>query len=561
MAAGKQDSRQKMINMMYLVFIAMLALNIGKEVLATLGVLNVDLEKSVVEFSSSNDLNYKTFEQNKSNNYYAVASSITPKLKVVADDYFNYLKSIKDYLISKGDNNYKISRTHKVTGEKDTIVDYQIMDKSQDLDELFFTPQGSTEKGEEFTSKYQNFPNEIISLLDSLTSLDNARDAKDEYVDFDFSSIRNLVTTRFNFSEYVTNRDGAEQPFLEYHYKGFPKIASLAKISKMQSDIRYVENKLLNLIRSSIADREGGLNTYQTLLETTKSSYYTGERVDAAVVMGKKDSSFEAERVELSVNGKPLLSSEYKLENGKVVLNKKFSSPGIYKLEGELKFLKNDELQSVAVNQEFSVINRPNMAVISAVNNNVLYKVLPNPLSVSIPGVPSNSLRVSSNVGSVNKKGNLFEISIPFEAKSKKVKINVSGSLDGNTISPPPMEFLVKSPPPPEASLKVNNDFYTGSKKVLRAYLGPGTVSAKFPEWFNYNLEVLVTGFDVKIGNLPSKKVDGNRMSNNSRVLSDIKNSSKGTAVSITNIKTVTKIGGKNYKLPNEARSFVLFIN
>jgi gliding motility-associated protein GldM len=329
----------------------------------------------------------------------------------------------------------------------------------------------------------------------------------------------------------------------------------------MQSDIRYVENKILNLVRSSIADREGGLNTYQTLLETTKSSYYTGERVDAAVVMGKKDSSFEAERVELTVNGKPLLTSEYKLENGKVVLNKKFSSPGIYKLEGELKFLKNNQLQSVAVNQEFSVINRPNTAVISAVNNNVLYKVLPNPLSVSIPGIPSNSLRVSSNVGSVSKKGNLFEISIPFESKSKKVKISVSGSLDGNTISPPAMEFLVKSPPPPEASLKVNNDFYTGSKKVSRAYLGPGTVSAKFPEWFNYNLEVLVTGFDVKVGNLPSKKVKGNRMSNNSRVLSDIKNSSKGTAVSITNIKTVTKIGGKNYKLPNEARSFVLFIN
>jgi len=45
--AGKLDSRQKMINMMYLVFIAMLALNIGKEVLATLGVLNDDLESSI----------------------------------------------------------------------------------------------------------------------------------------------------------------------------------------------------------------------------------------------------------------------------------------------------------------------------------------------------------------------------------------------------------------------------------------------------------------------------------------------------------------------------------
>ena len=47
MAAGKQDSRQKMINMMYLVFIAMLALNISKEVLGTLGILNEEIENSI----------------------------------------------------------------------------------------------------------------------------------------------------------------------------------------------------------------------------------------------------------------------------------------------------------------------------------------------------------------------------------------------------------------------------------------------------------------------------------------------------------------------------------
>ena len=51
--AGKLDSRQKMINMMYLVFIAMLALNIGKEVLATLGILNNDLENSITELEAT----------------------------------------------------------------------------------------------------------------------------------------------------------------------------------------------------------------------------------------------------------------------------------------------------------------------------------------------------------------------------------------------------------------------------------------------------------------------------------------------------------------------------
>ena len=54
MAAGKQDSRQKMINMMYLVFIAMLALNIDKEVLATIGVINEDLETSIEQLSDDN---------------------------------------------------------------------------------------------------------------------------------------------------------------------------------------------------------------------------------------------------------------------------------------------------------------------------------------------------------------------------------------------------------------------------------------------------------------------------------------------------------------------------
>ena len=62
--AGKLDSRQKMINMMYLVFIAMLALNIGKEVLATLGVLNDDLESSTIELEASSNASYQQIESN-----------------------------------------------------------------------------------------------------------------------------------------------------------------------------------------------------------------------------------------------------------------------------------------------------------------------------------------------------------------------------------------------------------------------------------------------------------------------------------------------------------------
>ena len=40
MASGKLSPRQKMINLMYLVLIAMLALNMSKEVLTAFGIMN-----------------------------------------------------------------------------------------------------------------------------------------------------------------------------------------------------------------------------------------------------------------------------------------------------------------------------------------------------------------------------------------------------------------------------------------------------------------------------------------------------------------------------------------
>ena len=56
MAGAKQDTRQKMIGMMYLVFIAMLALNISKEVLATLGLINDDVKNATADlFDDSSD--------------------------------------------------------------------------------------------------------------------------------------------------------------------------------------------------------------------------------------------------------------------------------------------------------------------------------------------------------------------------------------------------------------------------------------------------------------------------------------------------------------------------
>jgi uncharacterized protein YpmS len=104
--AGKSDTRQKMINMMYLVFIAMLALNISKEVLATLGILNDDLESSIVELESSSKINYDQISSNSDNLDYKIAAEMVGDIKNVSNDFYNFIQNIKDSLISSGENNY-----------------------------------------------------------------------------------------------------------------------------------------------------------------------------------------------------------------------------------------------------------------------------------------------------------------------------------------------------------------------------------------------------------------------------------------------------------------------
>ena len=49
MAGSKESPRQKMINMMYLIFIAMLALNMSKEVLTAFGSMTEELSETNLE--------------------------------------------------------------------------------------------------------------------------------------------------------------------------------------------------------------------------------------------------------------------------------------------------------------------------------------------------------------------------------------------------------------------------------------------------------------------------------------------------------------------------------
>jgi gliding motility-associated protein GldM len=559
---------------MYLVFIAMLALNIGKEVLATLGVLNDDLESSITELEASSTASYSQIETNSEKLDYKIAASKVVEMKAEADNFFNYIQVIKDSLLigENGENKYLKQIQNKETGEEITRMAYQEMDKSQVLDDYFFEGEFLTANGEQYVSNYKSFPTKLSQILDDIvfleeeskiarTALDGSKGEDGVEIQYDFESAKFDLKNRFSYSDQIVNSEGTTQGFLEYNFYGFPVIASLAKLTKVQSDIRYIENKILNEILSSIQGKGLNFSTFQTLLETSKPVYYTTDVVDAAIVMGKKDDGFKPDKVELFLNGKPLSDSEYFIENGKVVLKKRIGTPGTYDLTGTLSKRNADtqELVSIPVTQKLVIIREPNSAVVSADNMKVFYRGLRNPTSISIPGVASNTIVPSSANAKFSKTKNGWAAQ-PTNAKAKEMKVTVSGVLNGKRKQFDGGTFRILPPPPGKGSVSGMNKVIQTGGSISKTLLANGIVTGTKPKDFLYDYEIIVTGFDIKVGNSPAKKVTGNKASRSSKAALDIKSAGKGTVVVISNIQASSKDG--DTVTPNyEVESFFLTVN
>ena len=575
--AGKLDTRQKMINMMYLVFIAMLALNIGKEVLATLGVLNNDLESSITELEASSTAIYNNIESNSDSPDYKIAATNVIDIKKASDEFFDFIQSIKDSLIvgEEGETNkYLKEVTVKGTDSVFTVTAYQEMDKSLVLDDILFEDsEGALNPiGQEFLNNYKNFPNKMNQVLDNLvfmeeeakiakTQLDGSKDEDGVIINYDFDSTKSDLQNRFSYSEQVINSEGTSQDFLIYNFYQFPVIASLAKLTKMQSDIRYIENKALNQILASISGKGTSLDTFQTLLEASKPVYYTTDMVDAALVLGKKDAAFSPDTADLFLNGTKLRDNEYIIEKGKVVLQKRIGSPGTYDLTGTLskKNPNTGEIQSISVSHKLVIIREPNSAVVSADNMKVFYRGLRNPTSISIPGVAANTIVPTSSNAKFTKTKNGWAAQ-PTNAKAKEMRVSVSGILNGNRKNFDGGTFRILPPPPGKGSVSGMGKVIETGGSVSKTLLTNGIITGTKPKDFFYDYSIIVTGFDIKVGNSPAKTVNGNKASRNAKAALDIKSAGKGTAVVISNIKASSKDG--DTVTPNyEVESFFLIIN
>ena len=97
MAGGKMSARQKMINLMYLVFIAMLAMQMSKEVLSAFGYTNQKLEQNNTSTENKNNAAYSnlSIKASEQSEKFGKLSEKAEKIKNYSTDFYVYLETLK----------------------------------------------------------------------------------------------------------------------------------------------------------------------------------------------------------------------------------------------------------------------------------------------------------------------------------------------------------------------------------------------------------------------------------------------------------------------------------
>jgi gliding motility-associated protein GldM len=466
----------------------------SKEVLTAFGLIEESVSQNNTALNTRNRasldaLNLKASEQDK----FKAAATKAKQINKISDDFDSYIAAIKDSLMSSIEE-----------GEEGN---YEVQDKPDYLNDKFFQSDKLSPDGEKFVEMMENYRKNMIDALGQ-----------------GYEPIKSELNKKFDTSEVPAERgnpDGPKQPYLNYHFEGYPLIASKTKMTQMQNDVRNIEAKALSEFLQGELESTVSVNSYQAIVIPEKTSFFNGERFKGRVVLGRYDNSTVPS--EVIINGNKVTD----IKEGQVMLDFPAGAVGERIIKGELKFMENGEEKAIPVESKYAVVPKPNSATISADKMNVVYRGVENPMTVSFAGISDNMVTVSGS--GLSKAGTGYMMK---PGAGKTVTITATGTLPNGDKVSDSKEFRIKNLPRPTGMV---SKAYENIAKT-RANLAISTVSAEFLD-FDFDLTPRVTSFLFKVPGQPSVPVSGTKLS--ASATNVLRKARKGDLVQFAQIKAV----------------------
>lgn len=443
--------RQKMINLMYVVLMAMLALNVSSDVLKGFTLVSDKLELSTSNAAQINEGLYKELaEQMKANPAKAkVWYEKGQHVRQISDDLFNYAEELKAGIVKKSDG---------ADGDVRNIRNQEDLEAASNV-----ILSGGEAKGEELYNRVNAYREEVVAMLH-----DEAKRA----------------VIRSNLNTDVPESAKAEgKNWQEYLFEGQPTAAAVTLLTKLQHDVRLAESEVLHELVNQIDVKDLRVNEVNAYVVPNAQMLVQGDRFRAQIFMAAVDTT---NRPTIYVNGQPLDGGSYE-----TVCNR----TGDFTLNGYIE-TRDGNGQAIRrdFQQKYSVI-APG-ATLSADIMNVLYAGYENPISVSVPGVAGSKLRVSmSGGGTFTQKGDGKYVAVPSNVGGEAV-FTVSAQMEGRVQEMGKFSFRVRKLPDPTAFIAAGDDRLTGGKISKQVLMNMNELHAAIDDGL-LNIPFRVKGFEM----------------------------------------------------------------
>ncbi len=471
-----------MINLMYVVLMAMLALNVSSDVLNGFSLVDEGLNRSTANASAQNSAIFSEMEtamkQNpeKVRQWYEKAKQV----KVMSDSLYKFAEDLKWSIVREADG--KDADLENIEGKENLEAATHVM----------LAP--SVGQGKALYDAINSYRENVVAMVN-----DPAQ--------------KKIISG--NLSTTVPLKGKAlGKNWQEYMFENTPVAAAVTLLTKLQSDVRYAEGEILHQLIANIDVKDVRVNEISAFVIPSSQTVVRGGKFAAEIIMAAVDTT---SRPDIYVGNTLLKSSNGHYET---ICN----SIGDFTLKGYLEMRNGD---GETIRREFSqpyTVVEPS-ATVSATLMNMLYAGYQNPISVGVPGVPVNRINLSMTNGSLTKKGDGSYIAVPTSV-GQDVTFTVTAQNEGRQQEMGKFTFHVRKLPDPTPYIEYSdgkggsNRYKGGSPLAKQVLIGaPGIAAAIDDGLLDIPFRVLSfeTVFTDNMGNSLVEKSSGAAFSDRQR--------------------------------------------
>ena len=329
MAGGKLTPRQKMINMMYLVLTALLALNVSAEILNAFKTVDGSIISSNKMLAEKTQKVRSLLEKERESDPEKVAEllGLADKVKAQADNVCRYIDSLE-------------GKFRTVESDADLETSTRLLAEGKDGNTLKDTLLGLSKKVKAIMSPYP---------LDAAIPIN---------------------------VDAPKNEEGEKLSWQMAYFHMVPKVATLTILNKFKNDVKSTESMCLDRLAKEAVTVNIKLDKFEPLLNAKSSYVMLGDKYEATIGVGAFSSAVDPE---ITVNGQTL---NVEKGTGMAKYKEDARSPGKHKIHVKVGLQGRKGMEYYEDDMEYEV-GTPTSAAVMLDKMNVLYIGVDNPLTIS----------------------------------------------------------------------------------------------------------------------------------------------------------------------------------